>query len=222
MDQGAHSRNTLYVLLGVWLAIAAFAITIFAIVAAYSHEESAMVAPFAAAAVYTLATIGYLLLRQWRALERDLTTAVTRAVVADEEGRAKLTFLGAMSHELRTPLNAIIGFSQVIEQEVFGPMNVPQYVEYVGLIRTSGLYLLTTLNDILDMAKLEKDLASAEVRNTLEENMRLAEAMGMNGTPSYVIGKQVVIGAVGVSGDTSDNDEIAALAGIAAAGLLAL
>jgi protein-disulfide isomerase len=50
----------------------------------------------------------------------------------------------------------------------------------------------------LDMGKLEKDLASAEVRNTLEENMRLAEAMGMNGTPSYVIGKQVVIGAVGV------------------------
>jgi protein-disulfide isomerase len=49
----------------------------------------------------------------------------------------------------------------------------------------------------LDMAKLEKDLSSAEVRNTLEENMKLAEALGMNGTPSYVIGKQVVIGAVG-------------------------
>src|SRR5712672_4034239 len=50
----------------------------------------------------------------------------------------------------------------------------------------------------LDIAKLEKDLASAEVRNTLEENFKLAEAMGMNGTPSYVIGKQVEIGAVGV------------------------
>src|SRR5438445_1510288 len=50
----------------------------------------------------------------------------------------------------------------------------------------------------LDMAKLEKDLASAEVRSTLEENFKLAEAMGMNGTPSYVIGKQVVVGAVGV------------------------
>ena len=48
-----------------------------------------------------------------------------------------------------------------------------------------------------DMAKLEKDLASAEVRATLEENMKLAESLGMNGTPSYVIGKQVVIGAVG-------------------------
>ena len=50
----------------------------------------------------------------------------------------------------------------------------------------------------LDMAKLEKDLTSPEVRATLEENFRLAEEMGMNGTPSYVIGKQVVIGAVGV------------------------
>jgi protein-disulfide isomerase len=50
----------------------------------------------------------------------------------------------------------------------------------------------------LDMAKLEKDLASSEVKATLEENLKLAESLGMNGTPSYVIGKQVVIGAVGV------------------------
>lgn len=50
----------------------------------------------------------------------------------------------------------------------------------------------------LDMAKLEKDMASPEVRATIEENFKLAEAMGMNGTPSYVIGNQVVIGAVGV------------------------
>ena len=49
----------------------------------------------------------------------------------------------------------------------------------------------------VDMAKLEKDLASPEVRATLEENFKLAEDMGMNGTPSYVIGKQVVVGAVG-------------------------
>jgi protein-disulfide isomerase len=49
----------------------------------------------------------------------------------------------------------------------------------------------------LDMAKLDKDMASAEVRATLEENFKLAESMGMNGTPSYVIGKQVVVGAVG-------------------------
>src|SRR5476651_1946521 len=50
----------------------------------------------------------------------------------------------------------------------------------------------------LDMTRLEKDLASPEVNATIEENFKLAEDMGMNGTPSYVIGKQVVIGAVGV------------------------
>jgi protein-disulfide isomerase len=51
-----------------------------------------------------------------------------------------------------------------------------------------------------DMARLEKDMASPEVKATIEENFKLAESMGMNGTPSYVIGKQVVVGAVGLEG----------------------
>ena len=50
----------------------------------------------------------------------------------------------------------------------------------------------------LDMARLEKDFSSPEVRATIEENFKLAESMGMNGTPSYVIGKQVIIGAIGI------------------------
>ena len=52
----------------------------------------------------------------------------------------------------------------------------------------------------LDVGRIEKDLASPEVRATIEENFKLAESMGMNGTPSYVIGKQVVIGAIGLEG----------------------
>ena len=52
----------------------------------------------------------------------------------------------------------------------------------------------------LDIARLEKDMASPEARATIEENFKLAESMGMNGTPSYVIGKQVVVGAIGVDG----------------------
>jgi protein-disulfide isomerase len=52
----------------------------------------------------------------------------------------------------------------------------------------------------LDTARIEKDLASPEVRATIEENFKLAESMGMNGTPSYVIGKQVVVGAIGLDG----------------------
>jgi protein-disulfide isomerase len=52
----------------------------------------------------------------------------------------------------------------------------------------------------LDVARIEKDLASPEIRATIEENMKIAEDMGLNGTPSYVIGKQIVIGAVGLDG----------------------
>jgi protein-disulfide isomerase len=52
----------------------------------------------------------------------------------------------------------------------------------------------------LDTARIEKDLASPEVKATLTENMKLAEEMGLNGTPSYVIGKQIVVGAVGLEG----------------------
>ncbi|SDS30015.1 DsbA family protein [Bradyrhizobium canariense] len=52
----------------------------------------------------------------------------------------------------------------------------------------------------LDMARLEKDMASPEAKATIEENFKLAESMGMNGTPSYVIGKQVVVGAIGLDG----------------------
>jgi protein-disulfide isomerase len=52
----------------------------------------------------------------------------------------------------------------------------------------------------LDMTRIEKDLTSPEVKATIDENFKLAEAMGMNGTPSYVIGKQVVVGAIGLEG----------------------
>lgn len=52
----------------------------------------------------------------------------------------------------------------------------------------------------LDMARIEKDMQSPEVKATIEENMKLAEFMGLNGTPSYVIGKQIVVGAIGLDG----------------------
>jgi two-component system cell cycle sensor histidine kinase PleC len=60
-----------------------------------------------------------------------------------------------MSHELRTPLNAIIGFSEVIEQQLFGKVTVPKYLDYAHDINSSGQYLLDVINDILDMSKIE-------------------------------------------------------------------
>ena len=60
-----------------------------------------------------------------------------------------------MSHELRTPLNAIIGFSEIMESGMFGPLGAEKYHEYCSDIRGSGQYLLDVINDILDMSKIE-------------------------------------------------------------------
>ena len=62
-----------------------------------------------------------------------------------------------MSHELRTPLNAIIGFSEIMNGEVFGPLGNEQYKEYIGDIHESGTHLLSIINDILDLSKVEAD-----------------------------------------------------------------
>ncbi|GJD36156.1 PAS domain-containing sensor histidine kinase [Methylobacterium aerolatum] len=75
--------------------------------------------------------------------------------VAESANRSKSEFLANMSHELRTPLNAIIGFADVMENEVLGPMGTPRYAEYARDIRESGGHLLTMIDDILDMARLE-------------------------------------------------------------------
>jgi two-component system, cell cycle sensor histidine kinase PleC len=74
---------------------------------------------------------------------------------AEEANQAKSKFLANMSHELRTPLNAIIGFSEIMESEMFGPLGADKYVEYSRDIRESGEYLLDVINDILDMSKIE-------------------------------------------------------------------
>ncbi len=74
---------------------------------------------------------------------------------AEEANQAKSKFLANMSHELRTPLNAIIGFSEIMESAMFGPLGTAKYTEYSRDIRDSGQYLLDVINDILDMSKIE-------------------------------------------------------------------
>jgi signal transduction histidine kinase len=84
---------------------------------------------------------------------------------ADQANHAKSEFLALMSHELRTPLNAINGFSEIIRNELFGPVS-PRYRAYANDINDSGQYLLSVINDILDMAKVEAgkiDLAEDRV-----------------------------------------------------------
>jgi two-component system cell cycle sensor histidine kinase PleC len=74
---------------------------------------------------------------------------------AEEANAAKSKFLANMSHELRTPLNAIIGFSEIMEAQMFGPLGAEKYGEYSRDIKESGQYLLDVINDILDMSKIE-------------------------------------------------------------------
>jgi two-component system, cell cycle sensor histidine kinase PleC len=86
---------------------------------------------------------------------------------AEDSNLAKSRFLASMSHELRTPLNAILGFSEVMAREVLGPMNNPTYKEYSEDIRQSGAHLLTLINEILDLSRIEAgrfDLNEAELK----------------------------------------------------------
>ena len=74
---------------------------------------------------------------------------------AEEANLAKSRFLASMSHELRTPLNAILGFSEVMSNEVMGPLNNDIYKEYTGDIHRSGQHLLNLINEILDLSRIE-------------------------------------------------------------------
>lgn len=74
---------------------------------------------------------------------------------AEEANQSKSEFLANMSHELRTPLNAINGFSDIMQKEMFGPLGDPRYREYIADILFSGQHLLSLINDILDMSKIE-------------------------------------------------------------------
>ena len=80
---------------------------------------------------------------------RDAKDSVERAYAA------KTQFLANMSHELRTPLNAIIGFSEMMERQLLGPIGTEKYLEYIKGIRESGEHLLDLISDILDMSKIE-------------------------------------------------------------------
>lgn len=75
--------------------------------------------------------------------------------VAESANQAKTQFLANMSHELRTPLNAIIGFSEILHRELYGRIGEERYREYAQLIHESGEHLLSVVNEVLDMSKIE-------------------------------------------------------------------
>ncbi|MBV9044739.1 MAG: sensor histidine kinase, partial [Alphaproteobacteria bacterium] len=105
---------------------------------------------------------------------------------AESASRAKSAFLANMSHELRTPLNAILGFSEIIKTKAVGPAAVDQYAEYGGYIHGSGQHLLSLINDILDLAKIEAGRltlreTTLDVRRLMEDAFKMIEARATTG-----------------------------------------
>lgn len=97
---------------------------------------------------------------------------------AEAESEEKSKFLANVSHELRTPLNAIIGFSQIMKDETNGPIQNPQYKEYIADINQSGSHLLSLINDILDYSKaqankLEVEKVDFDLNKILKTSLRL-------------------------------------------------
>lgn len=89
-----------------------------------------------------------------------MSSSATRRIDAqtrldNELDAERRDFLRTVGHELRNPLNAVIGFSEIVSSEAYGPLGAPQYKEYVEMIRKSGYRLLTLVNQIVDIAKLE-------------------------------------------------------------------
>jgi signal transduction histidine kinase len=129
------------------------------------REQIIIVQIFIAVIGFTVVLVGAALAERQR-LEQGLAAAIVRAESAREEAvvakdaaeranRLKSMFLATMSHELRTPLNAIIGFSELMNRQLFGPLGDDRYREYSGLILGAGHHLLSLINDVLDMSKIE-------------------------------------------------------------------
>jgi len=102
--------------------------------------------------------------------ETDLVEAKKAAEHANE---AKSEFLAAMSHDLRTPLNAIMGFSDLLREHKYGPLGSPKYDEYLTDIHNSGELLVSLINDVLDLSKIEAgkyqlEMSEVDVRAAIE------------------------------------------------------
>ncbi len=131
----------------------------------FSNEIVDLLKTFAAQS--TLAIQNARLFREIEQKSRELEAA----------SHHKSEFLANMSHELRTPLNAVIGFSEVLQQKMFGDLNEKQ-VEYVDDIHSSGRHLLSLINDILNLSKIEAgkvelDSSTFDLANTIEGTLTL-------------------------------------------------
>lgn len=158
--------------------------------------------------VLTGAPIIYIALGNFRAMSdsgRALSRMTERLAIAfheaEQANEAKSRFLANMSHELRTPLNAVIGFSDIMHHQRFGPIENTRYVEYARDINVSGSHLLSIINGILDLAKIESGEATVEdkvdfdVLKTVDEACTMLRplaakqnvSLGIEGPPHRIV-----------------------------------
>jgi PAS domain S-box-containing protein len=114
---------------------------------------------------------------QWKTIERDLEEARGQA---EKASALKSEFLAKISHEIRTPLNAILGFAEVITDERFGPVGNDRYKEYVKDIHASGAHVMSLINDLLDLSKIEAgkldlNFAAVDANRIIQECVSLMQ-----------------------------------------------
>jgi PAS domain S-box-containing protein len=114
---------------------------------------------------------------QWKTIERDLEAARSQA---EKASALKSEFLAKISHEIRTPLNAILGFAEVIMDERFGPVGNERYKEYLKDIHSSGAHVLSLVNDLLDLSKIEAgkldfNFAAVDANSIIQECVSLMQ-----------------------------------------------
>jgi len=128
--------------------------------------------------------------RAFEELRRNQDRLIAAKEAAEAANRAKSEFLANMSHELRTPLNAIIGFSGMMSDRMFGPLN-EKYAEYANIIGDSGRHLVAIITDILDLAKADADRLllteeQVEIAEIVELGSKIIEDMARRAQIEFV------------------------------------
>ncbi len=166
-----------------------------------AREQIIVLQIFVAVMSFTVVAAGAVLEHR-RRLEAGMAEALDQAKelreealvakdAAEQANRTKSMFLANMSHELRTPLNAIIGFSEIMQAEMFGKLGDPKYSDYSRMINEAGAHLLELINDILDMSKIEAGKFEIE-RKRLNVGEMVTDCLSMMEERATVAGVNLV------------------------------